>query len=72
MSRSSSPPTLIEGNSSKLDSFDGEAFDAASIINLDSGKLVDVLADKDFVSMSPKNTSVLPLAPANESRESFN
>ena len=58
---------VSEGNSNKLDSFDGEAFDAASIINLNSGKLIDVLADKDSVSMSPKNTSVLPLAPANES-----
>ena len=64
------PDDVTEGNSSKLDLFDG-AFDAASIINLDSGKLTDVLADKDFVSIevSPKNTLVLPLAPANESTQ---
>ncbi|KAG1717769.1 uncharacterized protein EDB91DRAFT_1259305 [Suillus paluster] len=48
--------------SSKVDSFNGKGFDAASIINLDSGKRTDVLADKDLVSATPRNTVMLPPA----------
>ncbi|KAG1874806.1 hypothetical protein F4604DRAFT_1680712 [Suillus subluteus] len=53
---------IAEDGSKKVDSFDGEAFDAASIINLDSTKLVDVLADKDLAPTALKNTITLLLA----------
>jgi hypothetical protein len=42
-----------------VDSFGGEAFDAASIINLDSTMLADVLADKDLAPAVLKNTITL-------------
>jgi hypothetical protein len=45
-----------------VDSFGGEAFDATSIINLDSMMLADVLADKDLAPAVPKNTITLVLA----------
>ncbi|KAG1858405.1 hypothetical protein DFJ58DRAFT_744888 [Suillus subalutaceus] len=55
--------SLAEDGSSKVDSFDGEDFDAASIINLNSRKLVvDVLADKDLAPAAPRSTVVLPPA----------
>ena len=56
------PEDIAEDGSSKVDSFDGEGFDAASIINLDSGKLADVLADKDLASAAPRNTVIHPPA----------
>jgi hypothetical protein len=48
-----------------MDSFDGKAFDAASIINFDSTMLADVLADKDLAPAAPKNT--ITLVPASTS-----
>lgn len=53
------PEDVAEDGSSKVDSFDGEGFDAASIINLNSGRLVDVLADKDLAPAAPQNTVIL-------------
>ncbi|KAG1868376.1 hypothetical protein DFJ58DRAFT_911484 [Suillus subalutaceus] len=56
------PEDIAEDGSSKVDSFDSENFDAASIINLNSRKLVDVLADKDLAPAAPRSTVVLPPA----------
>lgn len=53
------PDDIAENGSKKADSFDSEAFDAASIINLDSTTLADVLADKDLAPAAPKNTVTL-------------
>ncbi|KAG1794746.1 uncharacterized protein BJ212DRAFT_1306765 [Suillus subaureus] len=56
------PRIYLKMAQKKADSFDGEAFDAASIINLDSTTLADVLADKDLAPAAPKNTVTLLLA----------
>ncbi|KAG1793722.1 uncharacterized protein HD556DRAFT_1308549 [Suillus plorans] len=56
------PDDIAEDGSKKVDSFDGESFDAASVINLDSRRLVDVLADKDLAPAAPRNTITLPPA----------
>ncbi|KAG2060034.1 hypothetical protein BDR06DRAFT_1003087 [Suillus hirtellus] len=59
----SDPGDKAEDNSSQVDSFDGESFDAASIINLDSRRLADVLADKDLVApAAPSDIVILPPA----------
>ncbi|KAJ8590283.1 hypothetical protein M405DRAFT_171403 [Rhizopogon salebrosus TDB-379] len=46
------PEDIAEDGSNKADFFNGEAFDAASIINFNSRKLADVLADKDLATLS--------------------
>ncbi|KAG1829909.1 hypothetical protein F4604DRAFT_2028999 [Suillus subluteus] len=56
------PEDIAEDGSSKVDSFKGEDFDAASIINLNCRKLVDVLADKDLAPAVLRSTVVLPPA----------
>lgn len=58
------PEDIDESGSSKVDSYDGEAFDAASTINLDSRKLVDMLAEKDLAHTkeAPKVVITLPSA----------
>ncbi|KAG1826379.1 dynein heavy chain, N-terminal region 1-domain-containing protein [Suillus variegatus] len=56
------PDDIAEDGSKKVDSFDSESFDAASVINLDSRRLVDVLADKGLAPAAPRNTITLPPA----------
>jgi hypothetical protein len=60
------PEDIAEDGSNKADSFNGKAFDAASIINLNSRTLADVLADKDLAPSqeAPRNTITLPPASA--------
>ncbi|KAG2055260.1 hypothetical protein BDR06DRAFT_1007163 [Suillus hirtellus] len=43
---SADPEDIAKDGSSKMDSCNGKSFDVASIINLDSGRPADVLADK--------------------------
>jgi hypothetical protein len=58
------PEDIDENGSSKVDSYDGEAFDAASAINLDSHKLVDMLAEKDLAHTKELPNIVITLPPA--------
>jgi hypothetical protein len=51
------PEDIAEDGSNKASSFNGDAFDAASIINLNSRMLADVLADKDLAPSQWKRGS---------------
>ncbi|KAG1787911.1 uncharacterized protein HD556DRAFT_1245930 [Suillus plorans] len=56
---SANPEDIAKDGSSKMDSCNGKSFDAAGIINLDSGRLADVLADKCLAPVAPRNAVIL-------------